>query len=103
MRSVIEVRATDMPFGVAKQPVALASTAREKLPKTAIWCTTNSKQVKQLVDGGNAMFRELAGPQWTFIDLPTGHWPMFSKPKELAALLHAQASTLIAPSQNAKE
>ena len=91
LRSVLQGRATDMPFGVAKQPVTLVGQARDRLPKTAIWCTSSSRQVTQLVESGNPMFRELVGDEWTFIDLPTGHWPMFSKPKELAELLHAQA------------
>lgn len=91
MRAVIEARATDMPFGAAKQPVTLASTARAKLPKIAIWCTTRAAQVKQMVDSGSPMFRELSGPEWTFIELPTGHWPMFSRPRELADLLAQQA------------
>jgi pimeloyl-ACP methyl ester carboxylesterase len=92
MRAVIKARATDMPFGAARQAVQLTKSARAKLPKTAIWCTTPSQQVKQLVDSGNAMFQELAGPEWTFIDLPTGHWPMFSKPRELTALLQQAAA-----------
>ncbi len=87
MRAVINARATDMPFGAARQPVTLTKSSRAKLPKTAIWCTTASQQVRQFIDGGNAMFQELAGPEWTFVDLPTGHWPMFSKPRELAQLL----------------
>jgi pimeloyl-ACP methyl ester carboxylesterase len=92
MRAMIQARVTDMPFGAAKQPVHLtAGSARAGLPKTAIWCTTRAQQVRQLVDSGNAVFQELAGDSWTFIDLPTGHWPMFSKPKELADLLLAQA------------
>ncbi len=90
LRAVIDARATDMPFGPAKQPVTVASTARVKLPKTAIWCTTRSQQVRQMVESGNPMFKELAGPEWTFIELPTGHWPMFSKPRELADLLVQQ-------------
>lgn len=91
MRAVIAARATDMPFGAARQPVSLAKTARATLPKTAIWCTFKSAQVRQFIGSGNAMFHELAGPEWTFIDLPTGHWPMFSKPRELAALLEQAA------------
>lgn len=87
LRAVIDARATDMPFGPARQPVSLANSGRLKLPKTAIWCTTTTQQVRQLIDSGNAMFKELAGPEWTFIDLPTGHWPMFSKPRELAEIL----------------
>jgi hypothetical protein len=39
------------------------------------------------------MFQELAGSEWTFLDLPTGHWPMFSKPRELAELLGSETVT----------
>jgi pimeloyl-ACP methyl ester carboxylesterase len=93
MRLMIAARATDMPFAAARQPTHLTSnTARTRLPKTAIWCTSRSQQVRQLIDGGNAMFQELSGDSWTFIDLPTGHWPMFSKPRELAEILLRQAS-----------
>ena len=90
MRAMIQARATDMPFGAARQPALLTNAARTKLPKTAVWCTLPSQQVRQLIQGGNPMFRELSGPEWTFIDLPTGHWPMFSKPRELAELLLQQ-------------
>jgi hypothetical protein len=93
MRTMISARVTDMPFGAARQPTHLTSNnARMKLPKTAIWCLSTSQQVKQLIAGGNAMFQELSGDAWTFIDLPTGHWPMFSKPRELAEILLRQAS-----------
>ena len=91
MRAMIKARATDMPFGAARQATQLTANAgRAKLPKTAIWCTTTSQQVRQLLESGNALFQELSGPHWTFIDLPTGHWPMFSKPRELSDLLLAQ-------------
>jgi pimeloyl-ACP methyl ester carboxylesterase len=87
LRAVINARATDMPFGPARQAMSLTASGRAKLPKTAIWCTVSSQQVKQLVASGNAMFQELSGSSWTFIDLPTGHWPMFTKPRELAEIL----------------
>jgi len=91
MRAMIDARATDMPFGPAKQPVTLANTARAKLPKIAVWCTASAPQVRQMVDSGNPMFKELSGPEWTFLELRTGHWPMFSKPRELAEILRQQA------------
>jgi pimeloyl-ACP methyl ester carboxylesterase len=92
LRAMIKARATDMPFGAARQPTQLTTNpARARLPKTAIWCTSTSQQVRQLLEGGNAMFQEVSGPSWTFIDLPTGHWPMFSKPRELSDQLLAQA------------
>jgi hypothetical protein len=35
----------------------------------------------------NPLFRGLAGSGWRFVELPTGHWPMFSRPEDLAKLL----------------
>jgi len=31
-----------------------------------------------------ALCSELATPGWQVIELATGHWPMFSRPRELA-------------------
>ena len=36
---------------------------------------------------GTPAFRELASPSWRFVELPTGHYPMFSTPEDLAAVL----------------
>jgi hypothetical protein len=44
-------------------------------------------QVKELIASEHPWFRELAGPEWRFVELPTGHWAMFSRPDDLAALL----------------
>jgi hypothetical protein len=33
------------------------------------------------------LFRELSGPNWRFVELPTGHWPMFSRPDDLAEII----------------
>jgi hypothetical protein len=33
------------------------------------------------------VFREMASPNWRFVELPTGHYPMFSRPDDLAAVL----------------
>jgi hypothetical protein len=40
-----------------------------------------------MISSGDPLFRELAGPEWRFVELPTGHWPMFSRPEDLARLL----------------
>jgi hypothetical protein len=40
-----------------------------------------------MIASDNPLFRGLAGPKWRFVELPTGHWPMFSKPDDLAKLL----------------
>src|ERR671917_1655464 len=30
---------------------------------------------------------DISGPDWLFVGLPTGHYPMFSRPDDLAAVL----------------
>lgn len=32
--------------------------------------------------------RHMAGDTWRYEELPTWHWPMVSRPVELAAMLH---------------
>jgi hypothetical protein len=65
----------------------LKNPAREGLPKLGILCSFSLNQVQEMIASGNPLFREMAGPNWRFVELPTGHWPMFSKPEDLAKLL----------------
>ncbi|MGH3481556.1 MAG: hypothetical protein ACRDQD_32660 [Nocardioidaceae bacterium] len=37
---------------------------------------------------GNPWLAEMAGPQWSLLELPTRHWRMFSAPHRLADLRH---------------
>jgi pimeloyl-ACP methyl ester carboxylesterase len=80
-------RATPQPFGTYTQPLQLKNPAREGLPKLGILCSFSLNQVQEMIANGNPLFREMAGPNWRFVELPTGHWPMFSKPEDLAKLL----------------
>jgi hypothetical protein len=43
------------------------------------------EQGRALAKSGNPVFAEMAGIELQH--LPTGHWPMFSRPAELAGLL----------------
>jgi hypothetical protein len=40
-----------------------------------------------MVDGGPPLHTELGRFDVTYVDMPTGHWPMFSRPADLAAEL----------------
>ena len=80
-------RAVAQPFGTYTQPLRLANAARGILPKLLITNSFPLAQVKELIASEHPWFRELAGPEWRFLELPTGHWPMFSRPDDLAALL----------------
>lgn len=74
-------------FDPARRPAVVPET-----PKTLIACTFPVEQVRRLRDAGVPSFSMLAGDEWSFAGLPTGHWPMLSRPKELAALLEEAAS-----------
>ena len=39
-----------------------------------------------MIAGRHLWFRELGRPEW-LLELPTGHWPMFSRPFDLAEVL----------------
>jgi pimeloyl-ACP methyl ester carboxylesterase len=90
-RQLIGERAVAQPFGTLTQPVRLTNPAREALPKTSIWCSMTAAEVQQMVDKYPALCSELAKPGWQVVELPTGHWPMFSRPRELAELLASLA------------
>jgi pimeloyl-ACP methyl ester carboxylesterase len=80
-------RAVAQPFGTYTQPLRLENPAREELPKLGILCSFSLAQVQEMIASDNPMFRGLAGPKRRFVELPTGHWPMFSRPEDLAKLL----------------
>jgi pimeloyl-ACP methyl ester carboxylesterase len=90
-RRLMRARAVDHPFGTITQPVRLKNPAREALPKTAIWCSLTAEEVQEMVASYPAVCSELAKPGWQVVELPTGHWPMFSRPRELAELLGSLA------------
>lgn len=87
-------RAVPQPASVAAAPLRLSdSPARLAVPTTVICSTMTADLVKKLRDNGEApLFAELARIDAEYVDLPTGHWPMWSKPKELAELIHAIAN-----------
>jgi hypothetical protein len=87
-RSRMRGRAVAQPVRTWTQPLTLTNPARDQLPKTLVSCSIPLAQVREMIAAGHPWFAELAGPQWSLLELPTGHWPMFSVPDPLADLLH---------------
>ena len=86
-------RAVPEPGPVLRQPVELTNDARRAVPTTLVCCSIPSGQVLELARGGNPMFAETAHLENVeTVDLPTGHWPMWSRPRDLAAVIDAAAS-----------
>jgi pimeloyl-ACP methyl ester carboxylesterase len=81
-------RAVPQPGGVLREAVSLGSDARLSIPSTVVCTGFSSGQVKEAVAEGYpwlAGLTELRDVTW--VDLPTSHWPMWSRPRELAALI----------------
>jgi pimeloyl-ACP methyl ester carboxylesterase len=82
----IRVRATPEPEGTVSGTARRAEPDRS-LPKTVIACSFTEAAARAAIEAGVLGFAEMGGPEWSFVELPTGHWPMFSVPGELAAVL----------------
>jgi hypothetical protein len=52
-----------------------------------------ASDVPRLAADGHPYFAELTHLQVSLIDLPTGHWPMWSRPGDLAAALMEAAAS----------
>lgn len=81
-------RAVPEPGGVLRGSAELTNDARLDVPTTAICTAFSSADYRKYAAEGAeflAGFTELRNVDW--IDLPTSHWPMWSKPRELADIL----------------
>lgn len=86
-------RAVPEPGPILREPVRLGNDARRAVPATFVCCSLPSAQVLALAEAGHPMFAEVARLRSaTVVDLPTGHWPMWSRPAELARELAAAVS-----------
>jgi pimeloyl-ACP methyl ester carboxylesterase len=85
-------RAVPQPAGAVRQPLRLLDPGRREVPATLICCSFPAATVQELAAGGNPMFAEVGELEdLTYVDLPTGHWPMWSRPTDLAEVLLAAA------------
>lgn len=78
-------RAVPEPAGVARATVSLKNDQRHDVPTTLICCSLPSSQVLELAQARHPMFTAVSDlTDVQTVDLPTGHWPMWSRPAELA-------------------
>lgn len=82
--------ATPQPFGTGTQPLARPDVL-PPIPSSLIASTFTPEQLHAFADAGNPVFGLMS--RMDVHHLPTGHWPMFSRPGELSALLDKIART----------
>ncbi len=83
-------RAVPVPGGVLRERLELTNDARNDIPSTMV-CTGYTAEQYRTYAAEHPEWAFLAGlPRLrnvTWVDLPTSHWPMWSRPRELATII----------------
>ena len=75
------------PAGPATTPFPASSDEARAVPTVMINTSFLTAEIQEYIDGGAPDLAEQVAIAPRMVDLPTGHWPMLSKPKELAAII----------------
>ena len=93
LRAAFRERAIPTPVHVTCVRQRLSDERRYDVPATVIACEFSSAQLRDWMAQDHPAMRELAKIRDVgFIDLPTGHWPQFTKPAELGQAILASAA-----------
>ena len=78
------------PVGVTRDGQVLSDDRRYEVPVTVICCEFPSEVLRRWMDEGLPYAAELAAiTDVELVDLPTGHWPQLTRPRDLAATILA--------------
>lgn len=89
--AALRARAVREPATVMRSPVHVSDERRFQVPVTVICTSLPSGVLRQLAESGNLPTELLRYEHVEMVDLPTGHWPMLSRPAELGGLIAAAA------------
>jgi pimeloyl-ACP methyl ester carboxylesterase len=87
-RETFRKRAVPVPGALLREGAELTNDARRDIPSTVICTGFTSEQYKESAKEGYSFLAglpELRNITW--IDMPTSHWPMWSKPQETAEII----------------
>lgn len=90
-KATFRARAVPVPGGVLREAADLGSEARRDIPSTFICTGFSAEQYQTYAREEHPTPAWLAGiPELrnaTWIDLPTSHWPMWSRPHDIARII----------------
>lgn len=90
LRSAFRARAIPSPAHVPSDPQRLSDGRRFDVPVTVVACGIPSAAIREWIKQGHPYVHELATiHDVDFVDLPTGHWPQFTRPAELGLAILA--------------
>jgi len=88
LREWFRTTAIPQPVGVATDRQVLRDPRRYDVPVTVITCEFPAAMLRDLMKKEHPYTAELAKVgDAELVDLPTGHWPQFTKPAELGAAI----------------
>ncbi len=98
LRAAFRARAVPQPVGVATEKLQLHDERRFDVPATVIACEFSSSMLLAWVEAGLPNVAELASiHDVEMVDLPTGHWPQFTRPAELGEAILAAVDRPVVP------
>ncbi|MFI7130747.1 alpha/beta fold hydrolase [Nonomuraea sp. NPDC050153] len=90
LRAAFRARAIPSPARVASDRVQLSDERRYDVPATVIACEFPTATLHKWMEQSLAFTRELSRIRHVdYVDLPTGHWPQFTRPEELGRAIAA--------------
>jgi pimeloyl-ACP methyl ester carboxylesterase len=93
LRAAFRARAIPTPVHVTSDRQRLSDERRYDVPATVIACEFSSAQLREWMAQDHPALRELAKVRDVgYVDLPTGHWPQFTKPGELGQAIVASTA-----------
>ena len=85
LRETMRERAIPVPVGAAHDPQHLTDERRHDVPSTVVACEFTRENVREWLDDAAPWTVELAALcDLEIVELPTGHWPQFTRPSDLA-------------------
>jgi pimeloyl-ACP methyl ester carboxylesterase len=86
--ATFRARAVPEPGGVIREAIELTNNARLDIPSVVIATGFTSDEYRDAVKEGYGFLKGLADlHDLSYVDLPTSHWPMWSRPRELAEII----------------
>ena len=91
-------RAVPEPAGALRDVVHLTDVARLQVPGTVVCTAYSSADYRSYAEQGMSFLAGLLDHKaLEYVDLPTGHWPMWSEPQKLAEIIAAAAGRVERP------
>lgn len=88
VRESIRRHAVPQPAAPAREPITYTDDRRHRIPATVIACAFTAEQLASWIEIDSPWTSEIAAIEdLTIVDLPGGHWPMFSQPHHLAMVI----------------